>query len=1013
VNFGRVLAITFACLFFLTPAEAQNNSHVSGLILDSSAASVPSALITVVNEDNGLRRVTQSQADGTYQVSSLQPGPYKITVRKTGFRTMIRFGVKLTELQSARVDFKLVVGSLQETITVEGSAPLVDNTEPTVSTVVSHDEIENLPLNGGGLLTLLELAPGTVTTPATRGEAGQFSVNGQRPNTHYFTVDGISANSGVGGGGLPAQSTGGSLPALTAYGSLDSLVSLDALDEMRVQTSTTMSEFGRLPGAQISMLSRSGTNELHGSVLFNLRNEALAANDWFANQHGDPRAPQRDYNVAATLGGPLWRDRTFFFLSYEDLILRQPFVWNQPVPTIDARQNALVWASPLLNLFPIPNGPNLGNGLAEWTAGISRPSSLHTGAARIDHAFSARVTAFARYNESPSSTEFGSQPLNSLDILQRSVTAGLTFRARANLLFDLRSNASVIKEFSTWEPGGTSAMPPCALEPTIDTFLHAGASCDTLVRLSIAGVGQIVSGSEGERRQTQFQIAPAGTWNIGSHSIRFGTDYRRLAPFRKDAMGSISVLADTVGDLAASSIFSNFWSTTSPQQSLSAVVREISTYVQDTWRIFPRLTVTYGLRWEISPTPDLHGTPNLLDPVTGNLTPFQQPIWQSTYANLAPRVGAALQPTHDGRTLIRGGFGYYYDSSLSLATDLVNNGPLNVSSYKSARRLFSSTLFGFGFMPNLELPLVREWNVSIEHAFSAHDVLSVGYSGASSDNLIRREVGGPGSTSALLLALATNHGTSEYHGLEAQYHRRMAQGLQMLVSYAWSHSIDNSSTDAGLYWAGPGFTPAMDRASSDFDIRHSLSAAFSYEIPKAQRASWWRGWAVEGTFRARSGFPLNVLNSDQYQGISYENIYRPDFIGGQVLWLEDPSVPGGRRINTSAFKAAPISSDGSPTQGTLGRNALTGLGMSQLDLALRREFLHGDRHSIQLRIEAFNTFNQAIFADPARFLTNPLFGQSTSMLNLMLGTGSPSSGLAPIFQSGGPRSVQISLRFRF
>ena len=1010
MNPGRILAFTIACLLLLTPAAAQNNSHVSGVIVDASAASVPSALVTVVNEDSGLRRVTMSQADGTYQVSSLQPGGYKITVRKTGFRTMIRFGVKLAELQTARVDFKLVVGSLQETVTVEGSALLVDNTDPTVSTVVSHDEIENLPLNGGGLLTLVELAPGTVTTPATRGEAGQFTVNGQRPNTHYFMVDGISANSGVGGGGLPAQSTGGSLPALTAYGSLDSLVSLDAVEEMRVQTSTTMSEFGRLPGAQISLLSRSGTNELHGSVLYAFRNEALAANDWFANQHGDPRAPQREQNVAATLGGPLWRDRTFFFLSYEDLILRQPFVWNQPAPTLHARENALVWASPLLNLFPTPNGPDLGNGLAEWTAGVSRPSSLHTGAARLDHAFSSRLTAFARYNESPSSTEFGSEPLNTLDILSRSITLGLNFRARPNLIFDLRANASAIRENSVWLPGGSTAMSPCALEPTIDFFLHTGVSCDTLVRLSIAGVGQVVSGSEGNRRQTQLQIAPSGTWNIGAHSIRFGTDYRRLAPFRDDATGSINILADTLGDLASSS---NFWATTTVQQSTSAVVREISTYAQDTWRIFPRLTVTYGLRWEISPTPDLHSTAILLDPVTGNLTPFHQPIWKSRYANLAPRVGVALQPTADGRTVIRGGYGYYYDSSLSLATDLVNNGPLNVSSYTSGRRLVSSTKLGFGFMPNLELPLVQEWNASIEHAFSTHDVFSVGYLGSSSDNLIRREIGGPGSTTALLFALATNHGTSEYHGLEAQYRRRMAQGLQMLVSYAWSHSIDNSSTDAGLYWAGSGFIPAMDRASSDFDVRHSLSAAFTYEIPKSQHPSWWRGWAVEGTFRARSGFPINVMDSDQYQGIGYENIYRPNLVGGQPVWIADPSLPGGRRLNATAFQPAPLSADQTPTQGNLGRNALTGLGMAQLDLALRREFLNGEKRSIQLRIEAFNTFNQPNFADPARFLSSPLFGQSTSMLNLMLGTGSPSSGLAPIFQSGGARSVQVTLRFRF
>ena len=211
MNFGRVLASSLLCLVILARLEAQTYSHISGVILDASLASVPGALVTVVNEDSGLRRVASSQADGGYAVSSLQPGIYKITVRKPGFRTMIRFGVALTESKPARVDFKLVIGSVQETITVEGSAPLFNTEEASVGTVVGRDEVEHLPLDGQGLLGLIGLVPGAVVTPATRGEAGQFTVDGQRPNTHYFTVDGASANTGVSGGGSPAQANGGAL----------------------------------------------------------------------------------------------------------------------------------------------------------------------------------------------------------------------------------------------------------------------------------------------------------------------------------------------------------------------------------------------------------------------------------------------------------------------------------------------------------------------------------------------------------------------------------------------------------------------------------------------------------------------------------------------------------------------------------------------------------------------------------------------------------------------------------
>jgi len=1008
VKFGRFPALVLAVFTTTLPILADNYTHVSGLIVDPSAASVPGATITVVNEDSGLRRVAQSQSDGGYIVSSLQPGVYKITVRKIGFRTMIRFGVKLTESQPARADFKLVVGSLQETVTVEGSAPLLNSEEISVSTLVKRDEIEHLPLNVGGLLTLLELAPGTLVTPATRGEAGQFTVNGQRPNTHYFMVDGVSANSGVGGGGLPAQSTGGTLPGLTAFGSLDSLVSLDALEEARVQTSTTMSEFGRLPGAQISLISRSGSNELHGSLLYGFRNEVLGANDWFANRHGDGRAPQREQEFATTLGGPVWRDHTFFFLSYEGMRLRQPFVWNQPVPTFAARENALPWARPLLSLLPEPNGADLGNGLAEWTAGLSRPARLDTGAIRLDHAFSSRITGFARYSESPSSTEFGSNPVNRLDLRSRSVTLGINLHARPSLVFDVRLNASNAKANSVWQPAGSVSSPPCAFEPTTSFFLHVPGVCDYMIRLSIAGVGQIVTGSEGRRRQSQYQISPAGTWNFHTHTIRFGADYRRLAPVRDDATASLSILADTVADLANSS---NFWQTPAPQQSISAVLQDISLFAQDTWRLTSRLTATYGLRWEISPAPRPGAGSMFFDPLVGSPTTFQA-FWPSTYANFAPRFGAAYQLTGRGRTVIRGGMGFYHESTLSLATDLLNHGPLNVSVFNRTDSLLKERL-SFAFPSDLRLPLVKEWNVSVEQAFSDHDVLSLGYIGSSSDNLIRRELGGPGSTSSVLIALSTNHGSSEYHALQAQYRRRLSRGLQGLVSYAWSHSIDNSSADSSLFWAGQPLTPAQDRASSDFDVRQSFSAAFTYETQRTARNSWWRGWAIDGTVRARTGFPINVLQSEQFQGISFDNIFRPDRFGSEPLWISDGSAPGGRRINRDAFRKVPNTVVGIPGQGNLGRNALYGFGMSQLDLALRREFFVKEQRSLQLRIEAFNALNHANFADPIRFLSSPLFGQSTSMLNLMLGTGSPSSGLAPIFQAGGARSARIVLRFKF
>ena len=996
-------ALVLICLAGCAAMQAQRYSHITGTIADPSGASVPDAVVTIINEDTGFVRATLSRPDGSYLVSSLRPGVYKIMVRKIGFRTMIRFGISVNAMHPAQMDFKLVVGSLQETITVPGMPDLLNREDAVVATRIGRDEIERLPLSEGALLSLLEFAPGLVITPATRGEAGQFTVGGQRPNTHYFMVDGVSANSGVSGGGAAAEATGGTLPGMTAFGSLDGLVSIESLQEMRVQTSTTTSGFGRLPGAQVSLSTRSGSNELHGSFAYRFRNDVLDANDWFANQHGDGRAALRFGDVATALGGPLRHDRTFFFISYEGLRMRQPFVWNAPVPTLASRGNSLVWAQPLLNMFPKPNGPDLGHSLAEWTGEFSRPARFDNGAVRLDHAFTSRLTAFSRFSQSPSLTEFGTNTVDSLDIRSWAVTAGLNFNVSPALVLDLRLNSSKAAVTSAWRQNGSSGSPDCSIAPTTGFFNSPGI-CDSLVRLSIAGVGQIISGSEGWRSQSQYQAATSASWNIGTHSVRFGADYRRLAPIRSDASGTLSILADSVEALASSA---NYWDVNSPQRHVSAVVTEISAFAQDSWRLTRKLTATYGLRWDISPAPQLRGAMDS-DPVTGNPVSVHQQTWPSTYLNFAPRLAIAYQPGKSGATVLRAGIGFYFDSSLSLATELVNDGPLNVSNLNSPRSLLVHSQLVFGFMPDLRLPLVRQWNASVEHAFGRNDVLTIGYVGSSGGHLIRREIGGAGSTGVSLLALGTNHGESEYQSLQAQYRHRLAGGMQGLISYAWSHSIDNSSTDGGLYWAGSGLALGRDRASSDFDVRHVFATGFSYGAPSGLRSPILKNWAVDGLVRARTGFPINVLDAEQFMGVSFENVFRPDLVAGQPVWIDDPSVAGGRRINSGAFAPAVGS-----VQGNLGRNALAGLGMAQLDVAVRREFSVGEKKTVQVRLQAFNALNHPNFGDPVRFLASPLFGQPASMLNLMLGTGSPGSGLAPIFQMGGARKVEAIVRFEF
>jgi hypothetical protein len=494
---------------------------------------------------------------------------------------------------------------------------------------------------------------------------------------------------------------------------------------------------------------------------------------------------------------------------------------------------------------------------------------------------------------------------------------------------------------------------------------------------------------------------------VGRHALRFGYDYRRNVPIRRDATGTLSVIAD---DLSALSGGANLWTAKSVALSESTIVTEWALWAQDTWQVSRRLTVTPGLRWEFSPSPVTSPPVNFYDPVNDDLTQSQQPLWQASHRNFAPRLGAAYQLSGDGRTVLRAAAGLFYDSSLSIATDLINGGPLSISSFNTGMFAPVSGQLTYGLMPGLVMPRLVQWNVSLDHAFGAHDVVSVGYVASTGDRLLRREIGGTGSTQTFLAALTTNNGRSGYQGLQVQYRRRVVEGFQALASYAWSHSIDDDSSDSFLMWAGTGASAAGDRGSSDFDLRHSFTTALTYELP-ARATGVGRllnGWALDAILRARTGFPVTVLEDEQYVGISLANAFRPDLVAGAPIWIADSNAPGGRHLNPSAFRSTPTG-----RQGDLGRNTITGFGMSQVDLAARREFRLGERRTLQFRMEAFNGLNQANFADPVRFMNSPMFGRSTSMLNLMLGSGSPGSGLAPILQTGGARSFQATLRFYF
>jgi len=1009
------MAVLGAIFLAGSPVAAQRYAGLAGHVLDTSGGGISGAVVTVTNQESGFRRSAASEAGGAYAVSPLEAGLYKITVRKEGFRTLVRFGMPLAEAQAAAADFILPVGSMLETITVEGTPSPLDREDAARETAFEHDEISRLPLNGGGLLQLLDAVPGTNVTPATRGEAGQFTTAGQRPNTNYFTVDGVSANDGVTAGGIPAQSTGGTLPPVSAFGSLDSLISPEVVDEFSIRTSSTGAEMGRLPGAQIAITSQSGTNQWHGSLGYEWRNELLAANDWFANQASLGKGAARLDEISQTVGGPLRANRTFVFLSFQHLGLTQPYVWNQPVPSLAARQMAASWAQPVLGIYPAPNEGLLAAGIGDWAGRSEQPAALNAGSARGDQAIGSHVSAFGRYSDAPSRNQFGAFQVNRIDLRFQSLTLGLTARPTARAIITVRANESQSSAYSLWNGGDGATGPGCQLQPLTTSFLHVTEGCDYLVRFTIGGIGQLVSGEEGSRRQRQFQTTESLALHLARHEMQVGADYRRVIAIRRDATPTLGVIADDVADLASQQ---NLWIAQSPAVDESAGVTELSLWIQDTWRMSQRLTLTAGLRWEFSPPPVPTSDTKFLDYATDSVVPFSQiamccpsvtSLWPVSHRDFAPRLGLAWRLTGDGKTVLRAGGGLYYDSSMSIAADSINGGPLSVASYTGAAGL-SPTELSYAFLPNLRLPAAAQWNLSLERALGAHDTLSAGYVGSAGYGLIRREVGGAGSSATSWIALTTNDGHSAYNAFAAQYRRRFGNGLTGLASYTWSHAIDNDSSDAFLLWAGPG-TPG-DRGASDFDLRHSFAATLSYTIPQRAPDRGWRrfaeGWSANAILRARSGFPITVLESEEYTGITLTNAFRPLLLLDRPLWLSDPAAPGGRRLNPTAFVVMP-----SGQQGDLGRNAIQGFGMAQVDLAVSRDFPIRERLALQFRADAFNALNHANFADPVRYLDNPLFGQAPSMLNMMLGTGSPGSGLSPLLGSGGPRMVQLSLRLHF
>jgi outer membrane receptor protein involved in Fe transport len=1037
--FSFFLLLTAHCSLFTAYAQSAT-ATVGGTIEDQNGAVVPGVSITIQNRATSLERQATTNDSGQFTIPLLSPGTYTITARHDGFTTAEIRDVVLNVGDQKAFKIELRTGNINETVNVTAETPLI-NESAAVGTVVDRQFVGNLPLNGRTFQSLITLSPGVVLTSARESEQGQFSVNGQRANANYFMVDGVSANIGVGSNNV-GQYGGGSLPGVGVTGGTNSLVSVDALQEFKIETSTYAAEFGRSPGAQVSIVTRSGTNQFHGTVFEYFRNDALDAADWFVNASNLSKPPLRQNDFGGVFGGPLIKNRLFFFFSYEGLRLRQPQVATTDVPSSASRQTAPAALQPFLNAYPIPNGPNTINGLARFSASFSNPSRLDATSIRIDQIVNSKLTVFGRYNNSPSETvpRGGSLSLSTLSPTQvkiQTLTLGATQSIRPTVSNEVRFNYSKQRAQTSFfldALGGAVPLPDALIFPSF-------ASSDrSLFTFGLTGISGFRVGRNADNAQRQINLVDNLSVIRGAHQLKFGFDYRHISPtsglrdytqgpnFSGIGSGATPAVGTILSGKASSVAIAAI-------DTVTLSFNDFSAYAQDTWKVIPRLVLTYGLRWEINPPPkgtggqDLFTLQGLDNPATLSLAPKGTPLFRTNYNNFAPRVGVAFQLSQaKGReTILRGGVGIFYDLITGAASDSLISFPYLRS--KVLRNVtypltdptqavppdFSLTpvaanMLGV-FDPAIKLPRVYQWNVAVEQYLGPNQTVSATYVAAVGRRLLRREQSSNPNPSFATVNITRNTATSDYHAFQLQYNRRLARRIQALGSYTWSHSIDIASGDTVAANATEKIDPALDRGPSDFDIRHAMSLAVTYNIPSVKTPGFGkailRDWSLDTIFTARTAEPVNIFSSrDIGSGVLR---IRPDLVLGVPLYSNDPTVGGGKRINRAAFVIPTVN-----RQGTLGRNALRGFSLSQLDLALHRQFNLSERVKLHLRAEFFNILNHPNFADPSGNLASGQFGQSPSMFGRNLSsTGIGVSGLNPLYQIGGSRSIQFALKLAF
>jgi hypothetical protein len=557
--------------------------------------------------------------------------------------------------------------------------------------------------------------------------------------------------------------------------------------------------------------------------------------------------------------------------------------------------------------------------------------------------------------------------------------------------------------------------------------------------------GTLFVGPVSRLRTSQVNLVEGLSYSRGKHQMKFGVDWRMLHYADSGSPAALAYFSFSTSTFLNTGQVDAFAYLV--QNSARFQLPNLSLYGQDTWKITRRLNLTYGLRWEIAPPPSplgrsvLGAWENTDNPQIMSLAPLGTPLWKTNFHNFGPRIGAAYSLTPNGDFVLRGGFGMFYDLGSGTVAQLAQEFPQN-----SANVIVQSTSLPLSnplqyapstsvqppyggiyttnfsaFSNRLQLPRSYQWNVAAEKSFGKQQAVSVTYVGQAGRQLLRQTlnliegnpnfVNGTGSVS-----ITGNGDTSDYNALQLQYRRSLYKNLQMLLNYTYSHCLDSNSDDGNVIIAGSTLLSASNsRGSCVFDVRHNFSGAMTYSLPSIARERFLhalsRDWSLDSVVLARSGFPIAITYTapflDQQLGPLGGAALRPDRVAGAPIWISAPNQPAGKLLNPAAFDTTTPNSE--MRQGNLPRNAISGFGATQVDFSVLRKFPFTERIELQFRADMFNVFNHPNFKNPNGNLdtVGGGFGTTSSTLNNSLG------GLNALYQFGGPRSLQLSLKLVF